>query len=124
MKRHISIFTFLLGTFAAVGPFASFDARANAHVYGYGVYSPDGSLIRDTDANYRITPHDRSIIPRDIIDAGGAYPVTVTDDTPGWAVDHWVYQNVPDIQYRRENEVDVPESSGRLSVYITDATSS
>lgn len=82
MKRHITIFTFLLGVFAAL------EAQADLQVWGYGIYQPGSSVI-DTEsaATYFDPPGRNGITERNV-----GYTISVKADTPGWAVDCWMEQ--------------------------------
>ena len=86
MRKHISIFTFLLCAFAALGPLAAYSVPFQ--FYTYGIQKPSGDKVDTTLAESYFSPvmHGQIIVPNLPIE------VSVNTETPGWSVDCWLKQ--------------------------------
>lgn len=91
MKRHVSIFMFLLGAFVATGPFAT-QAEDSIRVSTFGVFYPESDVLDGTDVaresffdpNYNLALFLKSL---------GSFTVSLKTISPGWNVDCWLEQD-------------------------------
>lgn len=81
MKRHISIFAFLLGAFAV-----SLDAQANIAMKGYGIYTPGSDELTLEDSDHKYFSPQTATITYNMV----PYTVELVSIDSGWAVDHWL----------------------------------
>ena len=96
MKRHISIFAFLLCAFVANGPFA---AHAALQFYTYGIQKPSGDKVDSSLAESYFSPH----VHNQVFVPSLPLTVNVNTGTEGWAVDCWLQQFFESIFDYKEN---------------------
>ena len=90
MKRHIPILTFLLGAFAALGPFMALAEQSTFRVSGWGIFHPESEMIDTSDdAKDYFNPRGDQIVSLRY----APFVISVKADTPGWAVDHWLLKD-------------------------------
>ena len=104
MKRHISIFTFLLGAFAAVVPADPLLAAQTVDAAGY--WKPGDP----TDFDHWEQDSDQSILEKPNFFVN-SFVVKRENLQPGWAVSNWLYST----DGFMSNPSPIAQSDGRLS---------